>query len=157
MWAVLVIATASMVGLVWWKRRARHVYVIDHVKLEMHPAYVVEDRVVEQVWRAAISMTNTSRLPRSLPVLAERATARAGRCVFLANVYLDADVGEVNPREVALAWVEFVLPSVASADRVDTQILAGERRPRTLHWSPAQGCASSADAAEPIQPRTIAD
>lgn len=61
MWAVLVIAMASMVGLVWWKRRARRVYVIDHVKLEMHPACVVEDRVAEAVWRAAISMTNTSR------------------------------------------------------------------------------------------------
>ncbi|GLJ80852.1 hypothetical protein GCM10017586_25350 [Microbacterium imperiale] len=132
MWAVLVIATASMVGLVWWKRRARHVYVIDHVKLEMHPAYAVEDRVVEQVWRAAISMTNTSRLPRSLPVLAERATARAGRCVFLANVYLDADVRELNPRAVALAWIEFVLPGGVSPRAIDTEILAGDRRPRPL-------------------------
>ena len=110
MWAVLVIATASMVGLVWWKRRARRVYVIDHVKLEMHPACIVEDRVVEQVWRAAISMTNTSRRPRLLPVLAERATVRTGRSVYLANVYLDADVRELNPLSVALAWVEFALP-----------------------------------------------
>ena len=110
MWAVLVIATASMVGLVWWKRRARREYVIDHVKLEMYPPCVIEDRVVEQVWRAAISMTNTSRRPRLLPVLAERATVRAGRSVFLANVYLDADVRELNPLSVARAWVEFALP-----------------------------------------------
>ena len=72
MWAALVIAAASTIGVLWWKRRARHVYVIDHVKLEMHPPGVVEDRVVEQLWRAAISMTNTSRRPRVLPVLAQR-------------------------------------------------------------------------------------
>lgn len=134
MWAVLVVATASMVGLVWWKRRARHVYVIDHVRVEMHPACVVEDRAIEQVWRAAISMTNTSRRPRSLPVLAERATARAGRCVFLANVYLDADVRELNPRAVALAWIEFVLPGGVSPRAIDTDILIGDRRPGPLRW-----------------------
>lgn len=33
-WAALVIATASMVGLVWWKRRARRVYVVDHVTVD---------------------------------------------------------------------------------------------------------------------------
>lgn len=133
MWAALVIAAASTIGVLWWKRRARHVYVIDHVKLEMHPPGVVEDRVVEQLWRAAISMTNTSRRPRVLPVLAARATVRAGRSVFLADVYLDADLHELNPRDVALAWVEFVLPSAVPADRIDT-VLIGDQRARALRW-----------------------
>lgn len=136
MWAALVIAAASTIGVLWWKRRARHVYVIDHVKLEMHPPGVVEDRVVEQLWRAAISMTNTSRRPRVLPVLADRATVRAGRCVYLADVYLDANVHELNPRDVTLAWVEFALPSDAPAHRIDTGLLDGGRRPRTLRWAP---------------------
>ncbi|MBT8797461.1 hypothetical protein [Microbacterium flavum] len=131
---MLVIATASTIGLVWWKRGARRVYVIDHVKLEMHSACVVEDRVVEQVWRVAISITNTSRRPRLLPVLAERATVRADRCVFLANVYLDADVRELNPRAVALAWIEFVLPGGVSPRAIDTDIIVGDQRPRPLRW-----------------------
>ena len=135
MWTALVIATASMVGLVWWKRRARRVYVIDHVKLEMHPPCVVEDRVVEQVWRAPISMTNTSRRPRVLPVLAERATVRAGNPVFLANVYLETDVDEVNPDDVALAWVEFVLPGgMAPGVIVVSRLRSGERA-RPLRWT----------------------
>jgi len=135
MWAVLVVATASMVGLVWWKWRARHVYVIDHVKLELHATCVVEDRVSEQVWRAAISMTNTSRRPRLLPVFGERATVGASRRIFLANVYLETDVDEVNPDDVALAWVEFVLPSgMAPGVIVVSRLRSGERA-RPLRWT----------------------
>lgn len=136
MWTALVIATALTVGIAWWKRRARRVYVIDHVKLEMHPPCVMEDRVVEQVWRAAISMTNTSRRPRLLPMFCERATVRAGRCVYLANLYLDVDVHELNPRDVTLAWVAFALPGDVPAHRIDTGLLDGGRRPRTLRWAP---------------------
>ena len=135
MWAVLVIATASMVGLVWWKRRARRVYVIDHVKLEMHPPCVVEDRVVEAVWCAAISMTNTSRRPRVLPVLAERATVRAASRVFLANVYLETHVDEVNPGDVALAWVEFVLQGGIAPGVIVVSRLRCDERARPLRWT----------------------
>lgn len=142
MWAAFVIATASIAGLVWWKRRARRVYVIDHVKLEMHPPCVLEDRVVEQVWRAAISMTNTSRRPRPHPLLADRARVRAGRYVYLADVYLDVDARELNPRDVALAWVEFALPCDALAHRIDSGILSGGRRPRTLRWARSSAAGS---------------
>lgn len=136
MWALLVIATALTVGLAWKKRRARRVYVIDHVKIEIHPPCVVEHRVVEQAWRAAISMTNASRRPRPLPLFAERAAVRAGRYVYLADVYLDADIQELNPRDVALAWVEFVLPGDPAAERVHGEILADERHRRALRWAP---------------------
>lgn len=135
MWVVLVIATASTIGLAWWKRRARRVYVVDHVKLEMHPACVVEDRVVEQVWRAAISMTNTSRRPRLLPVLAERATVRASRRIFLANVCLETDVDEVNPGDVALAWVDFVLPGGMAPGVVVVSRLGSDESARPLRWT----------------------
>lgn len=135
MWAVLVIVMALAVVFVWWRRRARRVYVIDHVKLEMHPPCVIEDRVVEQVWRAAISMTNTSRRPRPHPLLADRATVRAGRYVYLAGVYLDVDARELSPREVALAWIEYALPDDGPAHRIHTGVLTGGRRPRTLGWA----------------------
>ena len=134
-WATLVIATASTIGIACWKRRARRVYVIDHVKLEMHPVSVVEDRVIEQVWRAAISMTNTSRRPRVLPVLAERATVRAGGRVFLANVYLETHVDEVNPDDVPLAWVEFVLPGGIAPGVIVVSRLRGDERARPLRWT----------------------
>lgn len=155
-WAALVIATASTIGITWWGRRARRVYMIDHMKVEMHPACVVDDRVVEQVWRAAISMTNTSRRPRLLPVVAERATVRAGRSVFLANVYLDADVHEGNPQSVALAWVYFALPNSTPAGRIDIDLLTGERLLRTLRWAPRSGPASSAEAVAPLPHRADA-
>lgn len=135
MWAALVIATASMVGIAWRTRRARRVYAIDHVKLELHPPCVVEDRVVEAVWRAAISMTNMSRRPRVLPVLAERATVRAGSSVFLANVYLETHVDEVNPDDVALAWVEFVLPGGVAPGVIVVSRLRGDERARPLRWT----------------------
>ncbi len=151
-WAVLVIAATSTAGVVCWKRCARRVYVIDHVRVELHPACVIEDRVVEVVWRAAISMTNTSRRPRPLPVLAERATVRAGRCIYIANVYLDADANDLNPRDVALAWVEFVLPDSVSPRRIDTSTLPRDVRNRSLHWDlaiqvPRQTCASTTSCA----------
>lgn len=135
MWAALVIATASTIGIAWWGRRARRVYMIDHMKVEMHPACVVDDRVVEAVWSAAISMTNTSRRPRVLPVMAERATVRAGSRVFLANVYLETHVDEVNPDDVALAWVEFVLPGGIAPGVIVVSRLRGDERARPLRWT----------------------
>ena len=110
-WVVLAGAVAVLGAAVSWKRRARRVYVINHVRVEMHPPCVVEDRVIEQVWRAAISMTNTSRRPRALPTFAERATVRAGRRDYLATLFLEADVDEADPGAVALAWVEVGLPA----------------------------------------------
>ena len=122
-WFVLVGVAGIAVAGLWWKRRARPVYVIDHVRVEMHPACVVEDRVIEVVWRAAISMTNTSRRPRALPVFAERATVTAGRRVYLATVNLDAELIEINPDDLALAWIEFVLHSGELPRVIDVTIL----------------------------------
>lgn len=135
-WVLVAGVAAVLVAGVWWMRRARRVYVIDHVRVEFHPACVVEDRVVEQVWRAAISMTNTSRMPRTLPTFAERATVRAGRREYLATVYLDADEVEVNPREVSLAWVESVLPAHVVPSLTRAVLLRQRRTPRLLRYAP---------------------
>lgn len=135
-WVVLGGVAVVLVAGAWWKRRARRVYVIDHVRVEMHPACVVEDRVIEQIWRAAISMTNTSRRSRALPTFAERATVRAGRREYLATVYLDADEVEVNPREVSLAWVESVLPADMVPSLARAVFLRRRRTPRVLRYAP---------------------
>lgn len=135
-WVVLVGVAAVVAAGAWWKRRARRVYVIDHVRVEMHPACVVEDRVIEQVWRAAISMTNTSRRPRASPTFAGRATVRAGRREYLATVYLDADEVELNPRQVSLAWVDSVLPADVVPGLTRAVLLRQRRTSRVLRFAP---------------------
>lgn len=112
-WILLGCGAGVMVAFVWWKHRARRAFTIDRVRVELHDACIVDDRIVEAVWRAAISMMNNSRRPRALPAFRERATVSAGRREYLACVYLEADVSEVNPGDVAVAWVEFVLPADA--------------------------------------------
>lgn len=137
-WVVLAGIAAVLVASVWWRWHARRVYVISRVRVEMHPACVVEDRVIEKVWRAAISMTNTSRRPRALPTFAERATVRAGRREYLATVYLDAGEFEVNPREVSLVWVESVLPADAVPSLTRAVLLRQRRTPRVLRYAPTR-------------------
>lgn len=127
-WVVVAGLVLAAVVAVCLKRRARRVYVIDHVRVEMHPACVVEDRVIEQVWRSAVSMTNLSRRPRAVPTFAERSTVQAGRREYLASVYFDADDLEINPRAVALAWIEYVLPMDAVPGRARLALLGVERR-----------------------------
>lgn len=134
-WVVVAAAVAAAGGVGWLKLRARRVYVIDHVRVEMHPACVVEDRIVEQVWRSALSMTNLSRRPRAVPIFAERSTVRAGRCEYLAGVYFDADDLEINPRAVALVWIEYVLPMDAVPGRARLALLGDGRRPRVLAFA----------------------
>ncbi|KAF2418101.1 hypothetical protein [Microbacterium sp. B35-30] len=134
-WAVVAGLLLVALAVVRLKRRARGVYVIDHVQVEMHPACVVEDRVIEQVWRSALSMTNLSRRPRAVPTFAERSTVRAGRREYLASVYFDVDDLEMNPRAVALAWIEYVLPMDAVPGRGRLTLLGDDRRRRVLAFA----------------------
>ncbi|MFE5410182.1 hypothetical protein [Microbacterium sp. NPDC056569] len=134
-WVLVAGLVLVAIAAVWLKRRARRAYVIDHVRVEMHPACVVEDRVVEQVWRSALSMTNQSRRPRAVPTFAERSTVRAGRREYLASVYFDADDLEINPRAVALAWIEYVLPMDAVPGRARLALLGAYRRPKSLAFA----------------------
>lgn len=131
-WILCFVVVGAVVGALWRRLRPRRVFTIIHVRVEMHEAVVVEDRVIEAVWRAAISMKNVSRRPRMLPVFAERATVRAGWREYLATVYLEDDAGEVNPAEVALAWVECVLPVGACPGVLDGVLLCQRRRTRNL-------------------------
>lgn len=132
------VALGGAVAAVWWKRGAHRVFVINHVRVEMHPPCIVEDRVIEQVWRAAISMTNTSRRPRALPTFAERATVRAGRREYLVTPFLEADVNEANPGEVALAWAEVVLPASVLPVVVVTTLLEEGRGSRPVRFALTQ-------------------
>lgn len=134
-WILVVAIVGVVAGVVWWRLRPRRVFTIDHVRVEMHDAVVVEDRVIEAAWRVAISMKNVSRRPRVLPVFAERATVRAGWREYLATVYLEDDVVDVNPGEVALAWVEFVLPAGLMPRTAVVRRLDHSKRTRGSRWS----------------------
>jgi hypothetical protein len=134
-WVVVAGLVLAAIVVVCLKRRGRRVYVIDRVRVEIYPACVVEDRVIEQVWRSALSMTNLSRRPRAVPTFAERSTVRAGRREYLASVYFDADDLEINPRAVALAWIEYVLPMDAVPGRARLALLGDDRRRRVLAFA----------------------
>jgi len=139
LWILLSLATGFVAALVWCKQRARRrVVTMEHIRVELHGACIVEDRVIDGIWRAAISMTNNSRRPRVAPVFAERATVTAGRRAYLASVYLDADVSEVNPGDVALARVEFVLPAATCLRRVELLVLPPEGDARRLRLAATQ-------------------
>lgn len=133
-WCVLAGVAGMAVAGVWWKRRARRVHVINHARVEMLSGCVVEDRVVETVWRAAISMTNTSRRPRALPVFDERATVRAGRRTYLGCVYLESDVTEISPGEMAVAWLEVTLPEPSIKGIELLELRRGDHA-RRLRWA----------------------
>lgn len=161
-WFVVAAVPAAAGGVAWLRLRARRVYVIDHVRVEMHPGSVVEDRVIEQVWRSAISMKNASRRPRPVPTFAERATVRTGWREYLASVYLDSDDVEINPGAVALAWVEYELPTDAAPGRVRLALLAHEGDPRTLRFASARATeagkpTSSAGNRHPLFERSARD
>lgn len=134
LWVLLACIAGVAPAIVWWKRRARRAFTLNHFRVELHDARVVDDRIVDAVWRAPISMTNESRRPRGLPVLAERATVRAGRRVYLATVYLDADVAELNPGDSAIAWVEFILPDDARPRSIELVRLRAEQRSVKLRY-----------------------
>lgn len=69
------------------------------------------------------SQRQAVRRPRALPVVAAVATVSARRRVYLARVYLDAEVSEISPGNVALAWIEFVLPADVVPHRCDIVLL----------------------------------
>jgi hypothetical protein len=113
------------------KRRPRRTVTIDHVRVELHDAHIVDDRVIDAVWRAAISMTNNTRRPRALPVFGARATRSARSRVYLAEVFLENEAKEINPGDVALVWVDFALPANTAVRHVDLTRLPAEAPAQT--------------------------
>lgn len=144
---LLIMGIMLATGGLWHARLARRTMSVDHVRVEMHDAHVVEDRVIEIVWRAALSVSNRGRRPRSVPTFAERATVTAGHRVFAADVYLEAECVEINPGRVAIAWLEVVLPRAACPTSGTIVQLRVRRRPRRLRFgglAPTMGRFASA-------------
>ena len=130
-------ATAYAIGgsvWIWRVRRALVAVTLRGVRLEVHGARPVEDLVIETMWRSPLSMTNRSRGPRRLPVIASRATVLAGGKTYLASVYVECDAQEVSPEQLALAWAEFVLPSGVEPQVLAVAVLDGNTRPHSLRF-----------------------
>lgn len=100
------------------------------IKIEAHGMHLIDDLVIECVWRITISLTNYSRRPRRLPTLAARATVSARRKVYLAQVFLERHVYELSPNELALIEVDFVLPAGLTPQRMTISEL-----PTGKQWS----------------------
>ena len=105
---------AFLTGRQLWRGHGRRSASLDGVKIEVHGVHLVEDLVMENLWRVTISMTNRSRTPRPLPTLASRSTIAAGKKRYLASVVLERDITELSPDDVAIAWVEATLPASAT-------------------------------------------
>lgn len=88
------------------------------IKFEVHGANQIDDLIIESVWRITVSMTNRSRRPRRVALLASRATVSAGRNVFLARVFIERNCYELSPTEVMIADIDCVLPAGLSPRRI---------------------------------------
>lgn len=122
----------AVTWLVWRAGHARPSRMQRGIRIELHGVHIVEDRVLDGLWRATLSMTNRSRRPRTLPVLASRATVAAARRVYLAEVFMERDVTELSPGEVAVAWVECALPNGVSPGPVELAALRPGKTSRRL-------------------------
>src|SRR3546814_13176305 len=108
-------------------RQGRSGVTLRGVHLEVHGAIPAEDLVIETMWRGPLSMTNRSRRPRFIPVLASRATVVASRKTYLAQVYVEFGGDELSPDQAALAWAEFVLPGGVAPRSLSLEVLAPNR------------------------------
>lgn len=134
-WGFATMVCVLLVAITWVVWRAAHSRpsrVQRGIRIELHGVHMVDDRVVDGLWRATLSMRNRSRRPRSLPVLASRATVAAARRVYLAEVFMERDITELSPGEVAVAWVECVLPSDANPGLVELAELRPGKTNRRL-------------------------
>lgn len=95
------------------------------MRIDAHSIHAVDDLIVECLWRTTMSVTNVSRRPRPVPVFASRATVTAGRKVYLASVFVERDLWELNPDEVAVVQVDCLLAAGAVPRKVELVELRG--------------------------------
>lgn len=108
------------------------------IKIEAHGTHAVDNLIVECRWRTTISVTNRSRRPRPVPVFASRATVTAGRNVYLAAVFLERDLLELNPNEVLIVQVDCLLAAGLTPRNVELAELRAGRESRQLRLRPAR-------------------
>jgi hypothetical protein len=143
------------------RARARRAVVRRGIAIKWEGARPVDDLIVECLWRTTISVTNQSRAPRQVPVLASRATVAAGRKVYLGSVFLERELLELNPDEVAVIWVDYLLPAGTLPRRVELSELRVRGDDRRVRLRPAAhsrraGALRSTSAGYPL-PRVNTD
>jgi len=91
---------------------------IEGVRVEVTAARLAEDHVLEHVWTVTVVLTNTTRRPRTVPVLAQRAEVRTKQARYVAEltteVSWEREDGarlELNPAGTAIGSVWVVLPA----------------------------------------------
>lgn len=138
-WPVLLIAAFALALVMRLLLRAQNSPSlptnVDGVRLEVTAPLVVEDRVLEQVWEVPIILTNTTRRPRTVPVLAQRAEVRTKHARYTAEVTTDVSWEgehqtrlELNPAGTAIGSVWVVLPAGEAPVRLWLQELHPKQR-----------------------------
>lgn len=122
---VLLVVVLVVIGLIVtgvWRARRRRVrrlpITIDGVRIELQGAHLDEDMIVERNWRLTFLLTNSTKRPAMVPVLSSRAVVRSGRKQYAGTLYLERDVGELNPDEAMVAWLLCQLPGGGVPERV---------------------------------------
>lgn len=133
-WLLIAAGTAGPIVWIWLARQCRTRVTLHRVQIEVHAATPAEDLVIETMWRVSVSMTNRSRRPRRLPLLASRATGVAGRKTYLAAVFRECAADELSPDQVVLAWAEFMLPAGVAPRLIAIAVLGGSRGPLSLRF-----------------------
>lgn len=119
--AVFVVVVAIVVwGVVARRRRFRRLpATLGGVRIECQGAHLDEDLIVEQNWRITFLLTNSTRMPRPVPVLSSRATVKVGREKYAGTLYLEREASEINPGDALVAWVLAQLPATPATVTVD--------------------------------------
>ena len=138
-WPALLIAAIALVLAAWILLRAQNAPSLPAdvagIRLEVTAPLVAEDRVLEQLWEVPVVLTNTTRRPRTVPVLAQRAEVRTKHARYTAEVTTDVSWEgehqtrlELNPAGTAIGSVWVVLPAGEAPVRLRLQELHPKQR-----------------------------
>ncbi len=138
-WPALLIAAIALVLAAWLLLRAQNSPSLPAdvagIRLEVTAPLVVEDRVLEQLWEVPVVLTNTTRRPRTVPVLAQRAEVRTKQARYTAELTTEVSWGregggrlELNPAGTTIGSVWVVLPAGEVPVRLQLQELEPKQR-----------------------------
>ena len=138
-WLALLIAAIALVLAAWILLRAQNAPSLPAdvagIRLEVTAPLVVEDRVLEQLWEVPVVLTNTTRRPRTVPVLAQRAEVRTKQARYTAELTTEvswwSEGGarlELNPAGTTIGSVWVVLPAGEVPVRLQLQEVEPKQR-----------------------------
>ncbi|WP_204948042.1 hypothetical protein [Microbacterium laevaniformans] len=139
-WPLLLVAAIILGAAAWLLLRAQQSPSlptnIGGIRIEVIAPVLSEDRVLEQVWEVPVVLTNKTRRPRAVPVLAQRAEVRTKRARYIAELTTEVSWEreedgarlELNPAGTTIGSVWVVLPAGEPPLRLRLQELQPKQR-----------------------------